>query len=91
LGVRRRGTQPTNLLSRLDIADLQFTGATQRITWRSVGGRLYRLEYSDDLSAGFQPLASVAEDDVAEGVETLESLGDTNAPPVRHYRVRLGP
>jgi hypothetical protein len=87
----RLGTQPTNDLSRLDFAGISETGAAHRITWHSVGGRTYLLEYSDDLVVGFHPLGSVVEDDVAEGAETVESADDTNAPPVRVYRIRLAP
>jgi hypothetical protein len=87
----RLGTQPTNLWSLLDIAEIASTGAQRRISWRSVGGRGYVLEFSDDLGAGFQPLLEVAETNVAEGVESVASAGDTNAPPVRTYRIRLAP
>lgn len=93
------GTDPTDPLSRFSIVSFDFDASGfPRLTWTSAGGRTYRVEYSNDLTAGFNPAAVVTEDGVPEGVETTRTFVDdysqTGGPPeagFRSYRITLQP
>lgn len=89
------GTDPNDSNSRFSIVTFDFNDeGLPRLTWNSVGGRTYGIEYSNDLTEGFSPIEEVIEDSVAEGVETtrthVDDLSQTGAPgSFRSYRVRL--
>lgn len=65
-----------------------------RITWITVGGRIYSVEYSDDITqpdGGFEELIEVIENAVGYGVETTRTHVDTTAAAqvLRYYRVKF--
>lgn len=63
-----------------------------QVTWHAVGGKRYRIEYADDLLAGFNNLVTLTSSNAVPGVEALTTFEDpasTNA--ARAYRVRLSP
>ena len=69
-----------------------------RITWNSVGGKTYAVEYANQLGgngSSFVPALTVTETSVAAGVQTTSFVVDnysvTGGPPNsgRFYRVRL--
>ncbi|NQU39563.1 MAG: hypothetical protein HQ523_06390 [Lentisphaerae bacterium] len=90
------GTDPTNKASLLTIEDIGQTNAGDyAVTWQSVGGRAYDVEYVDDLveSLGFNPVVTVQESSVSNGVTTRRTFVDSISPAptngTRFYRVRL--
>ena len=91
------GTNPTDPNSRFRIVSFDFDGeGLPRLTWTSVGGRTYSVEYTNDLILGFTEAAVVVEDAVADGVETTRTFVDdtsTSGGPTdtgrRTYRVQL--
>ncbi len=90
------GTDPYSAASGLIMESLvALAGEWPRISWQSVGGRQYTVEYSDDLTqpgGGFETLTTVVENDVALGVADTAAVDDTTLPPGasgRHYRVRF--
>jgi len=80
-------------------ASLQSGSGHPQISWSSVGGKRYALEYADSLAvsgASFRPALTVTETNVPTGVESMETFVDdgtlTGGPPStshRLYRVRL--
>ncbi len=95
------GTHPRSIESTFLIDYLTSTGVYPSVTWLSVGGKTYRVDYSDQLvqtNAGFAQAAVVAETDVDDGVGSTQTYQDnysqTGGPPTngfRAYRVRLAP
>ena len=90
------GTDPTNALSSLVIENVEVTASDDHsITWKSVGGRLYDVQYSDTLSTSmvFNTVITVQESSVSNGVVTSHTFVDSISPPaadgVRVYRVKL--
>ena len=86
------GTDPTDARSTFVIFELEGT----TLSWSTVGGKQYVVEYTDELDTAFTPIVTVAEDDVAEGLEATETFADDLvARPLmtakRYYRVRLLP
>ncbi len=84
IGEYQAGTVPTNALSRLRIADLN--GQTRLVTWESTPGRRYMLVWSTNLTMPFVPLGGIV-----TAVVTTASFVDTNAAPLRFYRVEVLP
>jgi hypothetical protein len=99
----RLGLDPTNPRSTFKAHALVQPGTGfPQITWNSVGGKTYALEYSDDLigdGKGFAQALALTETNVAPGVESTEMFVDdfslTGGPPGgegRCYRIRwIGP
>ncbi|MCG3150673.1 MAG: hypothetical protein PCFJNLEI_04164 [Verrucomicrobiae bacterium] len=83
----RAGTNPTDPANVLQIITVNrlLTGDTV-ITWKSVIGKQYVVQYSDQLTSGFADLSST---NTATGV----TMSYTNNPVVaaRYYRVKLVP
>lgn len=53
------GTDPTNCLSSLDIAEIVAgSSGTFVLTWQSVPGKYYTVQRASDLLVGFQPVVS---------------------------------
>ncbi|MDB6066028.1 MAG: hypothetical protein JWR26_2236 [Pedosphaera sp.] len=98
----RLGLDPTNPRStfRLQAAREPGTGNPQ-LTWNSVGGKTYSVEYANNLSSpgAFIQALTVTETNVPPGVESTRTFVDdftlTGGPPGangRYYRVRwVGP
>lgn len=91
------GTDPTDPESALKVLNVAYpAGASPQITWLSVGGRAYSVQYADDIDGPFATAIEVMEDAVAEGVETtrtfLDDYSQTGGPPaggLRCYRIEL--
>ena len=86
------GTNPTNDASTLELINVDMTGSEPMLQWSSVGGINYQIEYNDDpmiTSTNWKILGTEMETDVGGGIESVESLMDTNnpAPARRIYRV----
>jgi len=90
------GTDPTNYASRLFIEGLGTNGAGEcSITWLSVGGRSYDVQYTDDLAVtgSFATVIAVQESSVSNGLPAERTFVDSISPAptggVRAYRVKL--
>jgi len=94
------GLDPTNPNSTFRAqASVQSGTGYPEITWSSVGGKSYTVEYANSLSGaggGFTPALTVTETNVPAGVESTETFVDdyslTGGPPganSRLYRVKL--
>ena len=84
------GTDPTNGASALVITAEEPAGSMTRVSWRSVGGKTYAVESSDDLAAGFVHLDTVAETNLPAGVAGETEIRDARPQaPNRTYRIRL--
>jgi len=91
------GTHPLSGFSTFVVTNLNAAVEYPRITWSTVGGKNYAVEFCDDLSGQpFQTAVEITEDDVADGVNSsetyLDDYSDTGGPPtngLRCYRVRL--
>jgi hypothetical protein len=91
------GTDPTDPTSRFRVTNVEVNEAGHlTVTWTSVGGRTYIVEYTNELSQGFSQAVVVVEDAVADGVETTRTFVDdhsqTGGPTEtgrRFYRIRL--
>ena len=93
------GLIPINPLSTFLVqANVQPLTGYPLITWDSVGGKTYAVEYANNLSGNrstFAPALTVTETNVAAGVETTHSFVDdyslTGGAPTnsRFYRVLL--
>jgi hypothetical protein len=80
-------------------ASLQSGTGYPQVSWFSVGGKRYAVEYADSLTisgANFTPALTVTETNVPAGVESTEIFVDdgtlTGGPPGtnhRFYRVKL--
>jgi len=92
------GLDPTNPNSTFRAqAGLQAGPGYPQISWSSVGGKSYAVEYADGLTSGasFTPALMVTETNVPAGVESTETFVDdgtlTGGPPgtsSRFYRVK---
>ncbi|MDD4734704.1 MAG: carbohydrate-binding protein [Kiritimatiellae bacterium] len=85
----RLGTNPRDAASALCMDRIgPLAGAGVPVRWQSVGGRQYRIEYSDDLTAGFVPLITVTES-APYGTATNRTYNDASAAnrSNRYYRV----
>lgn len=94
------GLDPANPLSTFRAqASLQAGTGYPQLTWGSVGGKTYAVEYANSLAgpgAGFVPALTVTETNVPAGAPNVETFVDnyslTGGPPgtkTRFYRVRL--
>jgi len=94
------GLDPTNPNSTFR-AQASFQSGTgyPEITWSSIGGKRYAVEFADSLTvsgASFSPAVTVTETNVPAGVESAETFVDDGAftvgppgPSGRFYRVKL--
>jgi hypothetical protein len=96
----RLGLDPTNPLSTFRATVNFQTGSSHpQLTWSSVGGKTYSVEYANTLTSSgtiFTQALTITETNVAAGVESTETFIDdyslTGGPPgtgSRFYRVRL--
>jgi hypothetical protein len=97
------GLDPTNPRSTFEVQAAHQPGTGYPlITWNSVGGKTYALEYADTLlsaSTSFAQALTLTETNVPAGVESTATFVDdytlTGSPPGangRYYRVRwIGP
>jgi len=95
----RLGLDPGNPLSTFRAqASLQAGTGYVQLTWGSVGGRTYAVEYADTASSGmnFIQAVTITETNAAPGVVSTETFVDdyslTGGPPgtgSRFYRIRL--
>jgi hypothetical protein len=90
------GTNPTNDRSLLEIENIAPTGSNDyAVTWQSVGGRSYDVQYVDDLlgTPEYNTVITVQESSVSNGVTTSRTFVDSISPAVtngaRFYRVLL--
>ena len=83
------GTDPTSAASSLKIVPPPLLSGGVTIRWESISGKVYRLQYKDDLSAA--TWWDVSGNITASG--NISSKTDTNAPILgrRYYRVVLVP
>lgn len=79
----RAGTQPTNSASRLSIDAVQ-AGSGRWLRWQSVAGKSYTVQYSTNLSRGFQTLETHLIATPPQNVFTNLSAG-----PYGFYRILL--
>lgn len=94
------GTHPMSYSSTFVFTNLTATSSFPRVTWTSVGGKTYAIDYADDLSLldPFQTATQRTETDVDNGVGSVEVFEDdyslTGGAPTngfRCYRIRLIP
>lgn len=96
----RLGLDPTNPLSTFRATVNFQTGSSHpQLTWSSVGGKTYSVEYANTLTSSgtiFTQALTITETNVAAGAESTETFIDdyslTGGPPgtgSRFYRVRL--
>jgi hypothetical protein len=88
------GTDPTNARSVFKIVNARPKPGGFSLTWSSVGGRRYRVQYSDNLAAGFVDLPRDAQsetDSSANGEPSQQSFVDATGPTnsIRYYRIML--
>jgi hypothetical protein len=94
------GLDPTDPLSTFRAqASVQHGSGYPELTWSSVGGKTYAVEYANSLSVSvvsFTQALTVTETNVATGVESTETFvdnytltGGSPGPGSRFYRVRL--
>jgi len=91
------GLDPNNSNSVFRIERVAVTSEGHpQISWRTVGGKRYVIERSDNLLSAFVQVAIISEEDVASGEESSETYIDTalrfpNLATMRFYRVRWIP
>lgn len=77
------GTSPTDSASVLEVA-LSHGASANQLSWFGVSGRYYQLEYTDDLSAGWQPYGNIS---VGTGSSII--MLDVAAGSNRFCRIRV--
>ncbi len=95
------GLDPTNPLSTFKAQAISQPGTGYpQISWNSIGGKTYTVEYANSLAVpvAFTPAWTVTESNVSPGVESMQTFVDnytfTGGPPGtngRYYRVRWEP
>jgi hypothetical protein len=87
------GLNPLDPQSTFKVAaGVQLLTGYPLITWNSVGGKTYAIEYANSLKDSgnsFLPLQTITETNVAVGVQTTNSFVDGSFTSSRLYRVRL--
>lgn len=91
------GTKPTDSNSTFRISETERSSINfPVITWTSVGGKSYAVEYSENILRGFTTAVIQAETNVPIGMETTISYTDSGVHPggpftnqLRAYRIRL--
>jgi hypothetical protein len=94
------GLDPTSASSTFQTqVSIQPATGHPEISWNSIGGKTYTMEYANDVAGPFTPALTVTETNVAPGVTSAETFVDdyafTGGPPGtngRCYRVKwVGP
>ncbi|HEY8240921.1 MAG TPA: thrombospondin type 3 repeat-containing protein, partial [Kiritimatiellia bacterium] len=87
---KRAGTDMLNASSYLVVGDVNVVGKDVVVTWDSVPGVKYEVEYSDDLTGGEPSFNCVSAVITAYGTTTQTTIpnGATNSG-VRQFRVIL--
>jgi hypothetical protein len=82
------GTDPGSKAEVLGLTNVELTGATTlKLSWRSVGGRGYRIETRSSLTAGaWLPVGAVVE---STGVQSEATVALPGLPSEGYFRVRL--
>src|SRR5262249_7715182 len=88
------GTDPHSAKSAFQIVNARSGAQGFTLSWSSVGGKRYRVQYSDDLSKGFIDLQRDAQsetDSSPAGAASQQSFIDPTGPTnnIRWYRVML--
>jgi hypothetical protein len=84
------GTNPTNAASRLDVTSCCKAGTGVTLSWQSVAGKSYGIQYSTNLASGAAGWTDIASNITATPpVNTSSCL--TNPPGACFYRILLGP
>ncbi len=88
------GTNPKNPESVLRMVNAGFEEGNFALTWKSVGGKRYRIQYTDDLNRPFSDLPRTATEETdshSNGVEGTQTFTDTDASShqTRYYRVKV--
>jgi len=87
------GTDPSDANSALIVHQAIPKTNGVEVSWLSVGGRSYQIEYNDHpvlLATNWMIMGTASESDVADGVESMETFIDPGPHPDRRvYRVRL--
>jgi hypothetical protein len=95
------GLNPTDPHSTFQVqAVRQANTGYPQISWNSIGGKTYIVEYANNLaiSGAFTPVLTMTETNVSAGAGSIQTFVDdytlTGGPPGnngRYYRVKLGP
>jgi hypothetical protein len=88
------GTDPHSAKSAFQIVNAGSGPQGFTLSWSSVGGKRYRIQYSDDLSKGFTDLQRDAQSETDSsplGAASQQSFTDPSGPTnnIRWYRVML--
>ncbi|MDD4735466.1 MAG: carbohydrate-binding protein [Kiritimatiellae bacterium] len=87
------GTNPKAKDSALEFGDdCLMTNGKPGFSWKTVGGKTYIIEYTENLTSPYQSLATITEDDVADGTESTETYVDTTyseSTTTRYYRIKV--
>jgi hypothetical protein len=83
------GTNPTNSTSRFAIQTISRQGDTTTVAFDSALGRIYTLEFSNDLAVDSQWSNVVSQVNVP-GTGALISMSDSGSFDRRYYRLRVG-
>ena len=91
------GTDPLNPASALRITDVVRENNSARVTWTTVGGKVYVLQASSGTAEGnytnnFIDLSGqIIGPGIGESTTNFLHVGGAQSVPARYYRVRLGP
>ncbi|MBU0676727.1 MAG: hypothetical protein KJ626_01300 [Verrucomicrobia bacterium] len=94
------GTDPFSGASMLAVSVVDYSGTYPTVTWLSVGGKKYSVQYKDNLidTANFIEATKRTETGVAPGIGSTETFTDdftlTGGAPAngaRNYRIQLVP
>jgi hypothetical protein len=90
------GTNPHDSKSAFQILKTTRSSDGFGLRWASVGGKRYRIQYCDNLTAGFVDFvrdAKTETDSAAPGQSSQQSFTDTSAPTneMRYYRIMIVP
>ena len=90
------GTDPMDAASALRLVCTRLPNGAVLLTWPTVSGRKYLLEYSDSLVVNFAPVVPVASAVFPRRAQTSGKMsyldaspGDGTRLPARYYRVRV--
>ena len=98
---RWAGTDPTNSNSVLSINSIAAS-SNVAVSWQSIGGKQYRVEYSDNLTSGFIPIirtriseteldTNLDEESVELFIDDGSITNEVGSVPQRTYRVLIVP
>lgn len=85
------GSDPQNVASRFGASAFRSGGSgAVTVTWTSVPGEIYVIEYNSDLKGGWQTLATKTGDPSPATTTSFDDPISADVPR-RFYRVRIGP